>query len=174
MYSIIKYIPKNIKLIITNKFIIFISLYGLFFYKLNYYNILYLNNKNKLYCLKLNKKSIYTFKTILTKCLNKNIYGNIIKMKLSGIGFKILIENNNLIVRLGYCNTLKLTIPYNISIKCISKIEFILFSLDFNILMNFCDYFRKLRKPGVYKNYGIYYSNEIIMLKKIKTKKENI
>lgn len=174
MYSIIRYIPKNVKIIITNKFIIFISLFGLFFYKLNYKNILYLNNKNKLYCLKLNKTSIYTFKTILTKCLNKNIYGNIIKMQLSGIGFKILVENNNLILRLGYCNTLTVNIPYNISIKCLSKTEFILFSLDFNILISFCNYLRKLRKPGVYKNSGIYYSNEIIILKKIKAKKENI
>lgn len=172
MYFLTRNLPSNLKLIVTTRFFIFIYYFGIFLYKCSFSNLIFFNKT--LYFLNLNKKSYYSFKNLILRCFCYNKYGNYLTLMLVGIGFKVFLENNMLIFRVGYCNSISICIPFNIYIKCISKTNLILFSFDYCLLTQFCDYIYKIRKNNIYKNYGIYYKNEIVVLKKIKAKKETV
>lgn len=167
-------IPKNIKIKIKNKTIFFESLLGilsltfinqiLFFYKKN--QLILIINSQK------NKKSILNLYNKLIKIKIKGVLqGFKLNLILKGIGFKAFVENNNLVLKLGFSHNVSIVIPSQI--KVISQANNLIFSsIDFISLTQFVHFIRNHKKPEPYKGKGLLLKNENILKKEGKKSKK--
>lgn len=169
-------IPKNIKITINNinKKLYFDGVLGvlsltfineiLFFYKKNQL-ILILNSQK-------NKKSILNLYNKLIKLKIKGVLqGFKLNLILKGIGFKAFVENNNLILKLGFSHNITIAIPSNI--KVISQVNNLIFSsIDFIFLTQFVHFIKNHKKPEPYKGKGLLLKNEKILKKEGKKSKK--
>lgn len=167
-------IPKNIQINIENKTIIFKGLLGklslafineiLFFYKKN--ELILIINVQK------NKKSILNLYNKLIKIKIKGVLqGFKLNLILKGIGFKAFVENNQLILKLGFSHNITIKIPS--TIKVISQSNNLIFSsIDFIKLTQFVHYVRNYKKPEPYKGKGLLLKNENILKKEGKKSKK--
>ena len=167
-------IPKNVKINIENNKIYFEGLLGklsliyineiLFFFKKNQL-ILILNSQK-------NKKSILNLYNKLIKLKIKGVLqGFKLNLILKGIGFKAFVENNNLILKLGFSHNITISIPSNI--KVISQGNNLIFSsIDFIFLTQFVHFIKNHKKPEPYKGKGLLLKNEKILKKEGKKSKK--
>lgn len=167
-------IPKNIKINIKENKIYFKSLLGILI--LNYIkNIFFFKKKNKLILIVniLNKKkSILNLYNKLIKIKKKGILqGYKLNLILKGIGFKAFIENNNLILKLGYSHNIIIPIPLKIKI-IIQSNNLIFSSTDFIFLTQFVNFIKNHKKPEPYKGKGFLLKNEKIIKKEGKKNKK--
>ena len=92
---------------------------------------------------------------------------------LKGVGYKFQVNNDYLILTLGFSHDILVKIPKQIKIQIIKKsTTLILSSFDDQYLTQFISCIRKFKKPEVYKGKGILYKEEIIKLKEGKKKKK--
>jgi len=167
-------IPKNIKINIENNIIYFDGLLGKL--SLNYINeISFFIKKNKLILVinsQKNKKSILNLYNKLIKLKIKGVLqGFKLNLILKGIGFKSSIENNNLILKLGFSHNITIQIPSNI--KVISQANNLIFnSIDFIFLSQFVHFVKNHKKPEPYKGKGLLLKNEKIIKKEGKKSKK--
>lgn len=167
-------IPKKIKIKINNKNIYFKGLLGELY--LNFSNEIYFffkkNNLIFVINLKKNKKSILNLYNKLIKIKIKGILqGFKLNLILKGIGFKAFIENNNLILKLGYSHNIVINIPKDI--KIINQSNNLIFnSIDFIYLTQFVHYIKNFKKPEPYKGKGLLLKNEKILKKEGKKSKK--
>lgn len=93
------------------------------------------------------------------------------KLILKGLGYKANLTNNNKSVelKLGLSHIINLRIPKEVSLK-INKQSINLEGFDRALVGNFANTIRKLRLPDNYKGKGVWYKNEIRILKELKKK----
>lgn len=167
-------IPKNIKIKINNQNIYFEGFLGKLV--LNFTNeIFFFFKKNQLILiinLQRNKKSILNLYNKLIKIKIKGVLqGFKLNLILKGIGFKSFIENDNLILKLGYSHNIIINIPKNI--KIINQSNNLIFnSIDFIHLTQFVHYIKNFKKPEPYKGKGLLLKNEKILKKEGKKSKK--
>jgi large subunit ribosomal protein L6 len=167
-------IPKNIKINIENQNIYFDGLLGKL--SLTYTNdIFFFFKKNQLILtvnLQKNKKSILNLYNKLIKIKIKGVLqGFKLNLILKGIGFKSFIENNNLLLKLGFSHNIVIPIPENI--KIINQSNSLIFnSIDFIFLTQFVHYIKNFKKPEPYKGKGLLFKNEKILKKEGKKSKK--
>lgn len=167
-------IPNNIKISIKNDTIFFKGLLGklyltfikkvFFFYKKN--QLILIINTQK------NKKSILNLYNKLIKLKIKGVLqGYKLNLILKGIGFKAFIENNNLILKLGFSHNITVSIPSNI--KIINQSNNLIFSsIDYIFLTQFVHLIKSYKKPEPYKGKGLLLKNEKILKKEGKKSKK--
>lgn len=90
---------------------------------------------------------------------------------ISGIGYRANVNNNQLVMSLGFSHTINLKIPENISVKCTSANEIVLTSIDKQKIGQFAANIRSYKIPDPYKGKGIRYSYEILKIKETKKNK---
>lgn len=167
-------IPSNVKIIIDNKTIYFESLLGKLSLKfIQNINIFFKNNRLILNVnLKKNKKSILNLYNKLIKLKIKGVLqGFKLNLILKGIGFKSFIENDQLILKLGYSHSISIKIPSNI--KIVNQTNNLIFSsIDYIFLTQFVHYVKSHKKPEPYKGKGLLLKNEKILLKEGKKSKK--
>ena len=119
-----------------------------------------------------NKKSILNLYTKLIKLKTGGVLrGFKIKLILKGIGFKAFIENNKLILKLGFSHNIKILIPENI--KIINNTNNLIFnSIDYIFLNQFVHMIKNYKKPEPYKGKGLVLKNEKILQKEGKKSKK--
>ncbi len=167
-------IPNNIKISIKNDTIFFEGLLGklyltfikkvFFFYKKN--QLILIINTQK------NKKSILNLYNKLIKLKIKGVLqGYKLNLILKGIGFKAFIENNNLILKLGFSHHITVAIPSNIKIIHQSN-NLIFSSIDCIFLTQFVHLIKSYKKPEPYKGKGLLLKNEKILKKEGKKSKK--
>jgi large subunit ribosomal protein L6 len=167
-------IPKNIKIKINNQNIYFEGFLGKLV--LNFTNeTFFFLKKNQLILiinLQKNKKSILNLYNKLIKIKIKGVLqGFKLNLTLKGIGFKSFIENDNLILKLGYSHNINIIIPKNI--KIINQSNTLIFnSTDFIHLTQFVHYIKNFKKPEPYKGKGLLLKNEKILKKEGKKSKK--
>jgi large subunit ribosomal protein L6 len=167
-------IPKNIKIKINNQNIYFEGFLGKLV--LNFTNeTFFFLKKNQLILiinLQKNKKSILNLYNKLIKIKIKGVLqGFKLNLTLKGIGFKSFIENDNLILKLGYSHNIIINIPKNI--KIINQSNNLIFnSIDFIHLTQFVHYIKNFKKPEPYKGKGLLLKNEKILKKEGKKSKK--
>jgi len=167
-------IQKNIKINIQNKIIFFEGPLGIL--SLTFIDeVLCFSKKNKLIIsinLQKNKKSILNLYTKLIKIKIKGIsQGFKLNLILKGIGFKALVENHNLILKLGFSHQVSIKIPTNI--KVITQANNLIFnSIDFISLTQFVYFVKSYKKPEPYKGKGLLLKNENILKKEGKKSKK--
>lgn len=127
---------------------------------------LILKKNNKLYLLDKKNNSNKIFYQIL-EIMQGLKSGYTLRLRLVGIGYKILIEENLLTLRLGFSHAVTYKLPPNISIiQPKPKIPlFILQGLEYDKLTQIASEIRGLKKPEPYKGKGFSYENEIIRRK---------
>ena len=148
-------IPKNIKINIENNIIYFDGLLGKL--SLNYIKEItfFLKKQKLILVLVINsqkkKKSILNLYNKLIKLKIKGVLqGFKLNLILKGIGFKSAVENDNLILKLGFSHNIIIQIPSNI--KTISQSNNLIFnSIDFIFLSQFVHFVKSHKKPEPYK-----------------------
>jgi large subunit ribosomal protein L6 len=167
-------IPNNVEINIKDNNIFFKSILGKL--SLTFINeILFFQKKNQLIFiinLQKNKKSILNLYNKLIKIKIKGVLqGFKLNLILKGIGFKAFIENNNLILKLGFSHNIIIPIPSNI--KIINQSNNLIFSsIDFIYLTQFVHYIKSFKKPEPYKGKGLLLKNEKILKKEGKKSKK--
>lgn len=84
---------------------------------------------------------------------------------LKGVGYRALVQGNELVLSLGYSHPVKIDIPKNISVDVIQNTTINLKSCDKELLGLFASNIRAWRRPEPYKGKGILYQNERIIRK---------
>ena len=140
-------------------------------------NILFFIKKNKLILVintkKKEKKSILN---LYIKLINIKIKGLLQPFKLililKGIGFKIFIEKNYLLLKIGFSHNIYIKIPYNIKIIIQNNNNIIFSSRDYILLTQFINFVKNHKKPEPYKGKGFSFKNEKILKKEGKKSKK--
>ena len=95
------------------------------------------------------------------------------KIRIKGLGFKVLKENLSLIFFLGYSHSIKFKIPNLVNATILgNKARIIELKSSNLVLLNQTSFLiQNLKKPGVYKHKGIYFTRTFPNLKSGKKKK---
>jgi large subunit ribosomal protein L6 len=92
------------------------------------------------------------------------------KLQLVGVGYRASIEENRLILHLGFSHPIYCNIPSDITSELLSSSEIVLKSVNKELLGQFASNLRNYRKPEPYKGKGIRYADEKIIVKEAKKK----
>ena len=138
-------------------------------------NLFFFVQKDKLlinFNIQKNKKKIINLYTSLIKTKIKGVLqGFKISLLLKGIGFRSFIENNNLILKLGFSHNIIIVIPSTLKILLQANM-IIFYSIDYIFLNQFVHYIKNYKKPEPYKGKGLLLKNEKILQKEGKKSKK--
>jgi len=119
--------------------------------------------------LKENKKNIKAFYGLYRTLINNMIIGVSqqfeINLILNGVGYRVSINDKEMILNLGYSHTVTIKIPDSINVEVIQNTMINLKSCDKELLGLFASNIRSWRCPEPYKGKGILYKNEQIIQK---------
>jgi large subunit ribosomal protein L6 len=167
-------LPKNLNIVLKNN-ILYLKYLNKFTYipilkEINFYIkqdklILYLNlNKFK------NNSNLFKLFNLFTNILNNKIIGLTTGfyylVKCEGLGYKLKVNNNKLILKLGFSHFVYIKIPKNFFIFCLNNQTIFIYGIDKQQLKLFINKLKKIRKFNIYKGKGIKLLNEVIKLKK--------
>jgi large subunit ribosomal protein L6 len=91
---------------------------------------------------------------------------------LKGVGYRAAVQENEIVLNLGYSHPVKINIPESISVEVVQNTTINLKSCDKELLGLFAANIRAWRQPEPYKGKGILYKNEQIVRKAGKTGKK--
>lgn len=166
--------PKNINVYNVDKTIFFQTSHGLlsllfirnvnFFIKQNRFLIYIDSNQNK-------KGFLNLYQKLIALKIKGVLQGFKISLILKGIGFKAVIDQNCLVLKLGFSHNINIPIPENIII--INHSDRLIFScIDCIFLHQFVYYVRHHKRPEPYKGKGLLLKNEKIIQKEGKKSKK--
>ena len=92
------------------------------------------------------------------------------KLELNGVGYRAQIENNKLVLNLGFSHPVALDIPRDIKFETPTQNEIIVSGIDKQLVGQHAAKIRSLRPPEPYKGKGVKYEEEIIVKKEVKKK----
>lgn len=97
--------------------------------------------------------------------------GFVKKLKLSGVGYRISLSNNNVInMSLGYSHNVQYILPEGIVAESPSTTEIVLKSANKQLVGQVASNLRRYRIPEPYKGKGIRYEHEVVKIKEAKKK----
>lgn len=91
------------------------------------------------------------------------------KLEINGVGYKASIDDNLLILTLGFSHDIVYPIPKGINVKCVKNVIEVS-GIDKQLVGQVCADIRSFRKPEPYKGKGIKYEDETILRKEGKKK----
>ena len=92
-------------------------------------------------------------------------------MGMKGVGYKATIRGRELVLIAGYSHDVVMQIPDGLTVEAgAAPTEFAIKGIDKNLVGQFADKVRKVRKPEPYKGKGIFYKTEKIRRKEGKKK----
>lgn len=121
----------------------------------------------KIYPKELNLESNTMWGTIVSHLKNKmqGVFSGFEKrLEVEGVGYRVEVQGQELVLNIGYSHSVKLDIPKDLSVKT-EKNTVIVSGLDKESVGKFAALVRFQRKPNVYKGNGVRYSDEIIRRK---------
>jgi len=86
-------------------------------------------------------------------------------LNLKGVGYRAVVQGDEIVLNLGYSHPVKIKIPKEISVEVVQNITINLKSCDKELLGLFAANIRAWRKPEPYKGKGILYKDEQIIRK---------
>lgn len=86
------------------------------------------------------------------------------KLEIEGIGFKAVVEGENMVLNLGFSHPVKFPIPQGLKITVVKNLITIN-GIDKNLVGRTAAEIRSLKKPEPYKGKGIHYLGEVIRRK---------
>ena len=91
---------------------------------------------------------------------------------LKGVGYRAVVDQNEITLNLGYSHPVKIEIPETINIEVIQNTTINIKSCDKELLGLFASKIRSWRRPEPYKGKGILYKNEKVLRKAGKSGKK--
>ena len=88
-----------------------------------------------------------------------------ITLILKGVGYRAAVQNDQIILNLGYSHPVSLSIPESVSVEILQNTNINLRSCDKELLGLFASNIRAWRRPEPYKGKGILYKDEKILRK---------
>jgi large subunit ribosomal protein L6 len=126
--------------------------------------------KKQLELLSPSKSFFGLFKKLIENKIKGITRGFLISLKIIGIGYRASLQNDNLLLKLGYSHDIIYKIPSSVKFFLVEPTVICLFGIDKNQTTQIATKIRNLRKPSVYKGKGIRLINEKILLKQGKKK----
>ena len=125
--------------------------------------------------LKDNTKSIRALHGLYRTLINNMIIGVSeqfqLTLVLKGVGYRATLQENEIILNLGYSHSVKIKIPKPIKVEIMQNTTIDLKSCDKELLGLFASNIRSWRRPEPYKGKGILYKDEQIICKAGKSNK---
>jgi len=90
---------------------------------------------------------------------------------LKGVGYRAVVQGNEIVLNLGYSHPVKIEIPETVSVEIVQNTTINLKSCDKELLGLFAANIRTWRQPEPYKGKGILYKGEQIIRKAGKSAK---
>lgn len=181
---------KNLRLILTHKYLIIITKNGIIKFQTNFFNLFikdknlyfdfnnyivnaypimyyyinknYINSINKIKLLKFYKNYLNNLYTAIYSA----IYPYKITLLLKGIGYKFVIENNILKIRVGYSHFISYKLNPEIYFHIDNPTTLTLYSNNKLLLTKVASFLKHQKPINLYKGTGIFYIDEYITLKK--------
>ena len=82
-----------------------------------------------------------------------------------GVGYKVAVKGNKIVVNAGYSHPVEVEIPEGLSAEATSNTELVIKGIDKQKVSEFAANIRKIREPEPYKGKGIRYKDEHIRRK---------
>lgn len=96
------------------------------------------------------------------------------ELGMKGVGFRASVKGRDLVLVAGYSHDVVMPIPAGLSVEVLpidnGIVPLVVSGMDKNMVGQFADKIRKVRKPEPYKGKGIFYKNEKIHRKEGKKK----
>ena len=119
--------------------------------------------------LKEEKKDIKALHGLYRTLINNMVIGVSkqfdITLILKGVGYRGIVQGNELVLSLGYSHPVKIEIPKEISVEVVQNTTINIKSCDKELLGRFAANIRSWRQPEPYKGKGILYKGEQIIRK---------
>lgn len=128
------------------------------------------SDKNQLEILSLSKPFFGLFKKLIQNKITGITSGFLLSLKILGIGYRATLQNDQLLLKLGYSHDIIYKFPNSIKVFLLDPTILCLFGIDKNQVTQIAAKIRNLRQPSVYKGKGIRLVNEKILLKQGKKK----
>jgi len=106
----------------------------------------------------------------LTRALIRNMVVGVTegyekRLEIHGVGYLAAVENQQLQLRVGFANELRVNIPPGLDVNCPDQQHIVIRGIDKQLVGQFAAEIRALRKPEPYKGKGIRYYGEQIRRK---------
>jgi len=106
-----------------------------------------------------------TTRTLIDNAVEGVTDGWVVPLKLVGVGYRAILENGKLGLKLGYSHPITLDIPKDIEISIPNPTQIILVGNDLQKVTQFAAQIRKWRPPEPYNQKGIFVGDETIKKK---------
>ena len=111
---------------------------------------------------------------VLTRTLISNMIVGVTEgykktLEVNGVGYRVALEGNKLVMNLGYSHQVIMEAPAGITVEVPTPNQIIISGYDKQLVGQFAANVREKRPPEPYKGKGIKYSDEVIRRKVGKT-----
>jgi large subunit ribosomal protein L6 len=86
-------------------------------------------------------------------------------LEIHGVGFKVEQKGKNLVLSVGYANTIPLAIPAGLTVQLDGPMKIVISGPDKQLVGQYASDIRRVRKPEPYKGKGIRYEGEKVKIK---------
>jgi large subunit ribosomal protein L6 len=86
-------------------------------------------------------------------------------LEIQGVGYKAEMKGKNLVLSVGYANTVTLSVPSDVTLQLEGTNKLHISGADKQAVGEFAAQIRKVRKPEPYKGKGIRYEGEVVKIK---------
>lgn len=122
------------------------------------------------YGLKFLDKSLYLLFISMIKKLSIDLKsGYFLELNFSGLGYRFINLNNEILLRVGYSHYVYYRVPFNILIFGYKQ-KLVLFGIDLKSINYIGNIFRHIKKINLYKGKGIILKDSVVKLKEVKIK----
>lgn len=116
-------------------------------------------------------KSLHgTVRSLLENLVTGVSAGFIKKLELVGIGYRSVVEGDELVLQVGYTHPVRMKVPTGLQVK-VEKNVIAVSGSSKQVVGQFCAEVRAVRKPEPYKGKGIRYQGEHVRMKQGKAVK---
>lgn len=131
-------------------------------------------NTRILWFLNATLKEKHFYFAIINKLILGVLKGFSVKLQIIGVGYKAFLENQQLILKLGFSHNVIYPIPKDVTIKILNQkiVTLVVLGNDFQKVNQIAAEIRFLKKAEPYKGKGIKYFDEIV--KRKEGKKTNV
>jgi len=91
------------------------------------------------------------------------------ELTLVGVGYRVAMEGNELVLQIGYKHPVNVAIPDYLKVEVPSQTNILISGIDKQKVGAFSAEVRALKPPEVYKGKGIRYKDEIVRRKEVRT-----
>ena len=93
-------------------------------------------------------------------------------LEIIGVGYRFNVQGQKLVVSAGYSHPVNMEIPAGLTVEANGNTEITIKGIDKELVGQFAAKVRDIKPVEPYHAYGIYYSDEVIVRKEVKSGKK--